>query len=77
MAKDKEKKSGILEKSEIQKVPKSETVKVMFRENRKFDLHIGRNVIIFRGRELKTISKEWLKHPDFLQQKNKFIVKGI
>ena len=78
MAKDKEeKKSGTIESPEIQKVSNKQTVMVMFRENRKFDLHVGRDVVIFRGRELKPIPKSWLTHPDFKQQSKKFIVKGV
>lgn len=77
MADKEEKKSGVLEKPEELKVPKSKTVMVMFREDRKFDLHVGRNVIVFRGRENKPIPIEWLKHPDFLQQAKKFVVKGV
>lgn len=78
MAKDKEEKySGVLEKPDEKKVPKQKTVMVMFRENRKFDLHVGREVVTFRGRENKEIPVAWLKHPDFLQQAKKFIVKGV
>lgn len=78
MAKDKEEHySGVLEKPEEKKIPKQKTVKVMFRENRKFDLHVGRDVITFRGRELKDIPIEWLKHPAFIRQSKKFVVKGV
>ena len=73
----KEKYSGVLEKEEKKKVPKANTVMVMFRENRKFDLHVGRDVVVFRGRECKEIPKKWLTHPDFKQQSKKFIVKGV
>lgn len=83
MAKDK--KSGMVEVPEQQRVPeqepvnipKQETVNVMFRENRKFDLHVGRDMITFRGRESKPIPKSWLKHSDFIQVKRLFIVKGV
>ncbi len=76
--KDKETKySGIKEEPEKKKVPKEEKVKIMFRERRKFDLHVGREMITFRDRELKEIPKSWLKHPDFIQVKNKFVVKGV
>ena len=52
-------------------------VSIMFRENRKFDLHIGREMITFKGREIKQIPAEWLFHRDFLQASDQFIVKGV
>ena len=52
-------------------------VSVMFRENRKFDLHVGREMITFKGREIKQIPAEWLLHRDFLQASDQFIVKGV
>ena len=52
-------------------------VSIMFRENRKFDLHVGRDMITFMGRESKKVPASWLKHPDFLQQKIHFVVKGV
>ena len=63
-------------KNEVQK-PVVKMVSIMFRENRKFDLHIGREMITFRGREVKQIPVEWLLHRDFLQAENYFIVKGV
>ena len=73
--KDKEEKSGVTIPEK--KIQKEEKITVMFRENRKFDLHVGRYMITFRGRENKPIPKSWLKHPDFLQQSKKFIIKGV
>lgn len=54
-----------------------QTVSVMFRENRKFDLHVGREIVVFLGRETKEIPREWLCHPDFLQVGKYFTVKGV
>lgn len=51
-------------------------IRIMFRESRKFDLHVGRIMVTFRGRESKSVPAAWLKHPDFLQQKKYFVVKG-
>lgn len=73
----KEKVSEVKEEPEVNKVPKKETVKIMFRQNRKYDLHVGRNMVTFRGRELKKIPKAWLNHPDFKQASKLFIVKGV
>lgn len=54
-----------------------DVVEVTFKENRKFDLHVGRKLLTFKGREKKTIPKEWLDHPDFQQVNKMFIVRGI
>ena len=77
--KDKEeKKSGIIETPPEKKVQKEKIVSIMFRENRKFDLHIGRNMITFKGRENKQVPASWLKHKDWTPQiAKKFIVKGV
>jgi len=51
-------------------------VNIMFRETRKFDLHIGRNMITFRGRETKPVPKEWTDHKDFKPVESLFVIKG-
>lgn len=56
---------------------KQQTVTIMFKENRRFDLHIGRDVLVFKGREIKPIPVEWLKHRDFIQVQKYFTVKGV
>ena len=50
-------------------------VSVTFKENRKYDLHIGRNVIVFLARETKEINAKFLTHPDWIQAKNLFNIK--
>jgi len=79
MAKDKEDvKSGIMESPPEKKVHKEKIVTIMFRENRKFDLHIGRDMITFKGRENKQIPEKWLKHRDWTPAiSKKFTVKGV
>lgn len=79
MAKDKyEKISTIIEPKPEKKVYKEKMVTIMFRENRKFDLHIGRDMITFRGRENKEVPASWLKHKDWTPKiAKKFIVKGV
>lgn len=52
-------------------------VSVTFRENRKFDLHIGRKMVTFMGKETKKIPVDWLKHKDWLNVSKYFIVKGV
>jgi hypothetical protein len=52
-------------------------VSVTFLENRKYDLHIGREMITFFGRETKQIPGEWLKHRDWQNIRHYFAVKGV
>lgn len=54
-----------------------EMVTIMFKENRKFDLHVGRNMITFRGRVEKKIPASYLEHSDFKQAASLFIIKGV
>lgn len=56
-------------------VKKETSVVIMFRQNRKFDLHIGREMITFRGRESKKVPKTWINHKDFEVVKKYFIIK--
>lgn len=53
------------------------TVSVIFRQNRKFDLHIGREVTVFKARERKDIPKKWLEHEDWKNVAKYFIVQGV
>lgn len=59
---------GIKEKKEVM-------VNIKFKENRKFDLHVGRKMLTFRGRESKPVPESWLTHKDFLCVQNLFIIK--
>ena len=54
-----------------------QTVSVMFRQNRKFDLHIGRNMVVFKGRETKEIPREWINHIDWVNVAKYFTIKGV
>jgi len=58
------------------KKPKS-TVDITFKGNRKYDLHVARQIVTFRGREKKDIPVEWLKHPDFKCVSHNFIIKKM
>ena len=72
-----ERKTGAMSPPPARMVGKTDkTVKIMFLYNRKFDLHVGREMKTFMGRESKDVPASWLKHPDFLQQKQYFSVKG-
>lgn len=63
--------------NEVISEKKEKMIMVQFKENRKFDLHIGRNIITFYGREIKPIPANWLKHNDWQNIKNYFFVKGV
>ena len=56
---------------------KIKEVSITFKGTRKFDLHVGREMKTFKGRETKKIPADWLNHPDFTQVKKYFIVKGV
>lgn len=62
---------------EIPKTVNKDMVSVIFRENRKYDLHIGRDMVTFMARELKKIPKSWLRHKDWDNVAKYFIVKGV
>lgn len=57
--------------------PVTKTVKVVFRQNRKFDLHIARQVIEFGPHETREIPAAWLDDPAFKQAAKYFTVKGV
>lgn len=73
----KTKKSGELEVPLKNKVSKGSTINIMFRENRKFDLHIGRDVVTFKGRQSKAVPRSWITHSDFKSIQHLFVVKGV
>jgi len=52
-------------------------IPITFRENRKFDLHVGRNIVTFGPRKTKSIPVSWMKHRDFEQARKYFIIKGV
>lgn len=57
--------------------PRDEYCTIVFRQNRTYDLHIGRDVYTFHGMESKRIPKHLLLHSDFLQASEYFVVKGV
>lgn len=55
---------------------KSETVTLIFKENRKKELHIGRSVYTFYGPGSKLeVPRHVIEHPDFESQRNDFTIK--
>ena len=49
-------------------------VLLTFRENRKFDLHIGREMKTFRGRQTLPVPAGWVKHKDFKNVAKFFVI---
>jgi len=50
---------------DLPRVTPSKEVILMFRGNARYELRIGRNYIIFNGREKKKVSSKIIEHPDF------------
>ena len=66
---------NIVEKAPSSRVKREIKAFVTFRENRKYDLHIGRKVITFMARETKEIPESLLKHPDWEQASKLFVIR--
>lgn len=66
---------NIVEKAPVAKVKKEVCVFATFRENRKYDLHIGRKVITFMARETKEIPESLLDHSDWEQASKLFVIR--
>ena len=73
----KEFESKTVSKKVVPTVKSIKKISVTFKDMRKFDLHVGRDMVTFKGRETKTIPADWLKHSDFIQVSKYFIVKGV
>lgn len=67
------------EKKVGKELPKiSDRVEIMFKQNRRFELKLGRNYFIFEGREKKVIDKALLSHPDWTPViSNYFVVQEV
>jgi hypothetical protein len=63
-------------KNEVSKKP-VKMVTITFRENRKFELHIGREITVFLGRVSKQVPASYLQHKDWKNVSKYFIVKGV
>ena len=59
---------------EQNKVAPSSEVILMFKQNRKFELRIGRNYYIFNGREKVKVPRSVVEHPDFTHEIQKYFV---
>jgi len=54
----------------------SNQVRLVFKGNRTFELHIGRTLYRFEGRESKYVPKSVLDHKDFTEQIKQYFVIG-
>lgn len=70
-----EKKTAKIEPNKNQNQTKK--YNIMFRKNRKFDLHLKRRLLTFMGRESKIITEEEYLSDNFQQQIINFVVKGV
>lgn len=55
---------------------KSDVVTLVFKQNRKKELHIGRDVYTFWGASSLEVPRSVIEHPDFESQRKYFLVKG-
>jgi len=53
----------------------SAEVTLIFKQNRKFHLHIGNTTLAFNGGERVRVPRWVIEHPDFEDQKKYFLVK--
>jgi len=70
-------KKAIIEDAVDNKKIAEKTVNIIFKHNRTFELTIGKKIFIFGPKECKEFPAKYLKHPDFLQQKDYFIIKEV
>jgi hypothetical protein len=59
---------------EFKKISPSSEVILMFKQNRKFELRIGRNYFTFFGREKIKVNRSIIEHPDFTPAIKKYFV---
>ena len=56
----------------------SSEVTLTFKQNRTFELHIGRALVRFEGRESKTVPRSYLTHKDFTKQiADQFVIQEV
>lgn len=50
---------------------------LVFKENRSFELHVGRSVFAFAPMGSNVVPEWVVNHPDFIQQSDKFIKREV
>jgi hypothetical protein len=56
---------------------KKDTVILVFKQNRKKELHIGRDVYTFWGASSLTVPRSVVEHSDFKNHRREFLVKEV
>ena len=60
------------------KTVEKEEVTLTFKENRSYELHIGRSIYRFKGRESKRVPSSILAHKDFTERvSKKFVIREV
>lgn len=73
--KEEDEKKKVGKDKPIYKASEPATVQLVFKYDRRMELSVGREVIIFNPHEEKTVSAEIVKHPDFISMKSYFVIK--
>lgn len=56
----------------------SKEVFLTFKENRSYELHVGRDILRFEGRETKKVTEAMLRHKDFTESvAEKFVIREV
>lgn len=50
---------------------------IIFKENRSYELYVGRMRIVFAPMGVQKVDSWVINHPDFIQQKDKFLVREV
>jgi hypothetical protein len=50
---------------------------IMFKENRSFELYVGRGYYRFGPYEQLEVDEDFINHPDFIQQQKSFAVREL
>jgi len=58
-------------------ITKAEKVRLLFKENRSYTLHINRELYQFTPNSSMIVSVDVIKHPDFLTKKKRFVILEI
>lgn len=70
-------KNRSVEKGEGEEVEEEEVI-LTFKENRAYELHIGRQIYRFIGRESKSVPSSVLVHKDFTERiSKKFVIREV
>jgi len=75
-SKESEEKKVGEDKPKFEQSKPTDQVRLVFKGTRTFELHIGRTIYRFEGRESKYVPKSVLSHKDFTEQIKDYFVIG-